>query len=157
MSERGKTFLLAAGAGLIAGMRSMTLPAFLNHYLKRRDGGVANLLARSAATPLLRLLATGELIADKTPFVPDRTEPPSLAGRAIVGGLCGVAIAERRNGARLGAALLGSAAAVGSTFLSYELRKRISEGSRLPDPVWGLAEDMLVILAASRLVAAADG
>lgn len=160
MSGNFKTLTLAAGMGLIAGMRSMAAPALLSHCLSRRvlhrSGRVARFLGSRRTAGVLKILAGGEMVADKTPFVPDRIESPAIGGRAVSGALCGFAIAEVLGGPRWGAALLGSAAAVGSTYAAYTVRKAAGENSSVPDPVLGLAEDAVVLGAGSRLIAAID-
>lgn len=158
MSENNTTtYALAAGMGVIAGMRSMSAPALLSRHLsqqKGRDGSVARLLASRRTATVLTLLAGGEMVADKTPFVPSRTEPPSLAGRALAGALSGAAIADRRGGSQVGAALLGAAAAVGATHLAYNLRVEAEERSGIPNAILGLVEDAVVWVGGSRLAAA---
>lgn len=158
MSDSNRTLALAAGAGFVSGLRSLTLPAFLSHHLasKPGNGTVTPHLAGPRTSTLLSVLAAGEMIADKTPFVPDRTDALSLAGRATFAGLCGVVIAEHRNTSPLPAALGGSLTAVGSTFLSYTLRKHAGTLTSLPDPLLGMVEDALVLLSASRLAAALE-
>lgn len=158
MSDSNRTLALAAGAGFITGMRSLTLPAFLSHRLSSEDGkgSVPLYLVEPSTATLLSVLAAGEKIADKTPFIPDRTDALSLAGRAAIAGLCGVAIADFRNTSRLPAALVSSLTAVGSTFLSHTLRKNAGTLTSLPDSVLGMVEDALVLVSASRLAAALE-
>ena len=84
------TLAHAAGLGAIAGLRSMTAPALLSRRLRRRRlwhrlrsrSALVLLLATRPAGTALTVLAAGELVADKLPFVPARTEFPSLVGRA---------------------------------------------------------------------------
>jgi uncharacterized membrane protein len=90
----------------------------------------------------IRTLAVGELIADKLPFMPDRTRAIPLITRAVMGGLSGAAVcAYRKRNVPLGAAL-GALAAVGAAFAAFKLRKKLSE--TLPGPLVGLAEDAVV-------------
>lgn len=158
MSENTKTLALAAGLGIIAGMRSMSALALLSHRFAqrhvRRRGRVVHLLAARPTAGILKLCAAGEMVADKTPYVPSRIEPPSVAGRALMGALSGFAVAEWRGGSPLAGALVGSAAAVGSTFMAYEVRRRAGQRSGVPDPVLGLIEDVIVLAAGSRCAAA---
>lgn len=154
MSERSPTPVLAVGAGLVTGMRSMTLPAFLGRTLaseKCGGGAITPFLTKPPARNLLSMLAASEMIADKTPLIPDRTEPVSLIGRAVLAGICGAAIAEQQGSSRVGSALISSLTAVGSTFLSYKLRKKVGALTRVPDPLLGLMEDAMVLTAAYRL------
>jgi uncharacterized membrane protein len=158
MSDAEWTLVLAPGAGFVTGLRSMTLPAFLSRRLSSESdkGTITRQLTRPGSATLLSALAAGEKMADKTPFISDRTDALSLVGRAAIAGLCGVAIAEYRDAPPLPAALISSLAAVGSTFLSYTIRKNTGTLSGLPDSLLGTVEDALVLLSASRLVEALD-
>lgn len=155
MSERSTTFALAAGMGAIAGMRSMSAPALLSRHLSQQKGrgrsAIARLLASRRTAVVLTLSAGGEMVLDKTPFVPSRTEPPSLAGRALAGALSGAVIAGQRGGSQAGAALLGAATALGSAHLVYNLRVGAGERFSVPDAVLGFVEDAVVWVAGSRL------
>lgn len=156
MSDSSKTFAIAAAFGFIAGMRSMAAPAFLSHYLSRRApfrrGGATRFLGSRGTSTVLKMLAAGEMVADKTPFVPDRIELPAVSGRAISGALCGYVVSDLRGGSRLGGALTGSAAAICSTFVAYNARKAAGTSCGVPDPLLGVAEDMVVLSAGSRLI-----
>lgn len=159
--RRGGVALTAAGLGLVAGMRSMSAPALLaghlvEHRRRRREGVASRLLASPGRCRLLRLLAAGEMVADKMPFIPARTEPMPLAGRAAMGALCGAALAEHRGGARAGAAVLGAAAAVAATFAAYHLRRAAGQRLALPDAMLGVAEDALVVGLGRSLLRPAD-
>lgn len=157
MSETTMTLALAAGVGTIAGMRSMAAPALVSRRLsqqtvRRRDA--VPFLSSSRAATLLTALAAGEMVADKTPFVPDRVAPMALAGRALSGALTAAAVAGRRGKVSLGAALIASAAAVGSAFCAYTLRRAAGRSTRVPDAVFGLVEDAIVLAAGTRLARA---
>lgn len=161
MSDTVSTLALAAGFGLVAGMRSMSAPAFLSRRLAslpsrrlRRRGAVVRLLGSPRAAALLTTLAVGEMVADKTPGMPARTDPPALGGRIAMGALSGAAVAGWRGGTTVGAALVGAAAAAASTHLAYVLRRDAGRASGVPDPLLGLAEDALVVAAGARLAAA---
>lgn len=164
MNRSVTTLAYAAGLGAIAGMRSMAAPALLSRRLARRQRPwdalrkrpvAVRLLASRRSATVLTVLAAGELVADKLPFVPARTELPSLIGRASSGALCGAAVAARRGGSQPLAAAVGAAAAVGMAHLAYRLRKRAGETTGAPDTVFALAEDAVVLTAGGRLAAAA--
>ena len=95
MSETRTTLALSAGLGLIAGMRSMAAPALLSRHLAGRSargrGAAMRLLASRRTASVLTVLAAGEMVADKTPAIPDRTDPPALLGRIVMGALSGAA------------------------------------------------------------------
>jgi len=88
------------------------------------------------------------MIADKTPFVGNRTAAAPQAARAIMGGLVGGVIAAEDGQPVWLGALIGAGVAILATEVAYQLR------TRLPGPtaVGGLVEDALVI-GAGRLYA----
>ena len=119
--------------GTITGMRSMSGAA----AVAAQHGG---LVKQGFA-----LLAAGELAADKTALVGDRTDPLPLGGRAIMGALLGGWIARERHDSILLGALVGGATAVAATHLAYQLRTRWPNATIAT----GLVEDAIVIGAAS--------
>ena len=123
------TFAETMALGTLSGMRAFSGPAAL--AFGHRAG-----LQRAAA-----LLAAGEMLADKLPFISDRVAPFPLAARATAGAVVGGVIAREEGANVWGGALLGAAAAVGAAFVAYHLRRR----SRLPNVVNGLLEDALVL------------
>ncbi|MGH9310283.1 MAG: DUF4126 domain-containing protein, partial [Vicinamibacterales bacterium] len=77
-----KDAIVIAGAlGAVSGSRSMLAPAL-----------VARAHHASPAAPILALLAGGEMMADKMPFIPSRTDALPLAGRIVSGALAGAAV-----------------------------------------------------------------
>jgi uncharacterized membrane protein len=159
MAEPTKTLALAAGLGLVAGMRSMTAPAVLSHYLSRwgvhSDDPTVRLLASPRTAGVLKVLAAGELVADKTPFIPSRTEPAPLLGRVFMGALCGSVVGAWRGSSQPAAAFTGAVAALGGTYLAYQLRKRAGHRTGLPDSVFAVTEDAVALAAGAHLAAAA--
>ena len=115
--------------GAVSGMRALGGPAALT--FRHRAG-----LRRAAA-----LLAAGEMIADKLPFIPDRVATLPLAARAVSGAVVGGVIAKEEGANVLAGALLGAAAAVGAAYAAYYVRRR----SRWPNVVNGAIEDALVL------------
>jgi uncharacterized membrane protein len=101
-------------------------------------------LGSDMTTNILGVLAAAELVADKMPFTPDRTEPPSLMLRAASGALCGAAVASALRGSSVQGAILGSAAAVGAAFAGREFR-RMAHKQKWPDAPVALVEDALAI------------
>jgi uncharacterized membrane protein len=136
MNSDAKIIAAAAIAGGIAGLRSMTAPAVVTQFAP------ASTLA--AVTPILAL---GEAIADKLPFMPDRTKPVSLAFRAFSGGLSGAKITASKNRPAFWGAVIGAAAAIGASYGAFHLRRRIGRGLHIPDAVVALAEDAIAISA----------
>lgn len=134
----------AAAIGAVAGLRSMTAPALISHLTRSTLGGRRSKLDFLSSMVSMRttlLLAVGEVIADKLPFVPARTKPPSLILRAVSGGLSGAALCSAKKRSWFAGALIGAGAAVGATFAAYELRKRAGKRFHVPDVVIAVVED----------------
>jgi uncharacterized membrane protein len=124
-SALGRTLAL----GAITGMRSTAGAATLAF---EHGGAVANVFG---------LLAAGEMIADKMPFIGDRIDPGPLAARALMGAAVGAAVAyEERDNLLIGG-LIGAATAVAVAHLAFHARRRPPVSS----PVGGAIEDALVM------------
>ena len=93
---------VATGLGVVAGLRSMTAPALLTWAGKRGWARTARLLRRERTVKVATALAWGEIIADKTPYIPNRTEAPSLALRIASGALVGGAICSSKRKSAVG-------------------------------------------------------
>jgi uncharacterized membrane protein len=115
--------------GALTGMRSMAGAAAL---AAERGGPIAGLVG---------LLAGGEMIADKTSLVGNRTDAAPLAGRAVLGAVVGGIIAHEEEANVAFGALLGASAAVVVAHLAFHARKRLP----LSNVAAGLAEDALVV------------
>lgn len=125
----------AAYLGAAAGLRAFTPAAALALTGRLGDG---------RARRVLPLLAVGELIGDKLPFVPARTSPPALAARATVGALGGGLL----GGARAAAA--GAAVAVVAAYGGQHTRQWLGRRTGRPDAQLAVAEDLLTALLAFR-------
>jgi uncharacterized membrane protein len=120
--------ILALGA--LTGMRSMAGPATIAF----RYGGPIRKVAL--------VLAAGEMIVDKLPFVGDRIEAAPLVGRALMGAVAGALIArEAKSRHVVGGAAIGAAAAVAAAHVAYRLR----QGLGGPPLASGLIEDAIVL------------
>jgi uncharacterized membrane protein len=136
MRTRALTRTLALGA--MSGMRSMAGPAAL---ALNDDDGILDQRGARTIRRVLPLLAAGEMIADKLPFMGDRIDPLPLAGRAAMGALVGGAIAHDEHASIAVGALVGAAAAVVVAHIAYRLRKRLPGSSA----VGGVLEDGIVL------------
>lgn len=147
-TKRQETFLPAVlGAGLIAGLRSVSAPAAVSAALTEEFALAAQL------APVLRVMAGGEMLIDKMPFMPARTAPVALAGRALLGAVAGVALAAAYRRSLLAGALLAGGTAILSSYIGLALRSSAVERLGLPDPLVALAEDALVVAAGRALSA----
>lgn len=145
------TFKTLGLAG-ISGLRSMSGPALLARAVRRGDAALDLPALNSArVSNLLSLLAVGEMIADKTPFVPPRTSAPSLLGRAFSGALVGAELFSSEGRRRNSGAILGALSALATAYAGEKLR---SEGARkgIPDPLLATLEDRLVLSLGTRLL-----
>ncbi|SNR39083.1 MULTISPECIES: DUF4126 family protein [Hymenobacter] len=138
------------GLGTLAGFRSMTAPALLSsNLLQYRPNTLAGSPLRYLQKPLvahgLKLLAAGEMTADKLPQMPDRITPTALLGRAAAGALVGATLYKINRGKQLNGALLGGLSAIAGSYISYFLRKRATETSGLPSGLVGGFEDLLTL------------
>lgn len=136
MNTAALTQTLALGAA--TGMRSFSGPAFL---ALRQGGPLATVVS---------VMAAGEMIADKTPYIGNRTDPAPLAGRAVMGAVVGAVLAREHDEPMVVGMLVGAAAAVVTAHLAFQVRKRMP----VPGVVAGVIEDALVIgLCGSRAAA----
>jgi uncharacterized membrane protein len=142
-----RAFLL----GVTAGMRSQTPGAVLAWY---RDD--APRYARWRSWPVLRsvwgrraLLANGvgEMVLDKSPLVPPRTNLSPLFGRALFGALAGAAIGSERRGTTsiLRGAIAGAVGGVAGSFGGQRARELVVNATGLPDPAVAVFEDAAAV------------
>jgi uncharacterized membrane protein len=145
------------GFATLAGMRSMSAPAFVSHYLSRQphaglDGSSLRFMQKPATATILKAVAAGEMVADKMPNMPNRIAPEVMLGRLVSGALVGAAWYRSRHGSALSGGLLGGLVAVASTFVSYALRVGLSKQTDVPVGLVGVGEDALVLAGGSALV-----
>ena len=147
-------------------------PALISRRLRRgaASPGVQQSLAAPPVNRALEALALGELIADKTSFIPSRLAPASLIGRALSGALVGMSSVPSRpqvglfwrflaRGVRaktttrvtLLCAAMGAAAAMGTAVVTYRARRLLSERLGLSSGMAGVFEDGMVLWAASKI------
>jgi uncharacterized membrane protein len=145
----------AAAIGAVTGLRSMTGPALVAEAanaksLKLRNTPVGWLGSDNAARTTA-ILAVGEMIADKIPGMPNRTDAPALAFRALAGAVCGYSIAGRvaSNQERWISAAVGAGAALAAAWIGVQYRKRVG----LPPVMAALAEDAVALWAGSAAIA----
>jgi uncharacterized membrane protein len=143
--------------GAIAGLRSMAAPALLSRAV--RSGDVEGLrgtpfmtLGLPKVSAALQLLMIGEMVADKTPFVPSRTSSPALLARALSGALVGTALFVNAERHPAPGAVLGMLSAVAGAHAGEKLRAKESENLGVPDPMLGLVEDGIVLFGGTRLL-----
>ena len=148
--------LLCLGIGLVAGMRSMLAPAVVSWaaYFGWLPLGESSLhfMASPISVALFSLLALGELMADKLPFIPRRTEAGPLVVRLLSGGLSGACLSAASTQTWMIGAAAGAIGAVIGAFAAYHLRRRLTVGAGMKDFLVALPEDLIAIALACFLV-----
>ena len=145
------------GLAAITGLRSMAGPALLSRAMRRGDVGWLQgtpfaALGSPKVSALLRLLMVGEMIADKTPFIPARTSAPALTGRALFGALVGAALFAAAGRRPAVGAMLGVPPAVAAAYAGEKLRVRGPEKLGVPDLVLAFVEDGIVLFGGAYLL-----
>jgi len=141
--------LSAFGIGIVAGLRSLTAPAVVSwaahlHRLDLRDSRLA-LLGSTFAVYMASALGIGELIADKLPFVPNRTSPLPMTFRIISGAICGASLCISANRLILAGSLLGALGAINGAFGGFHVRRLLAKYLKIKDTAIALCEDVLAI------------
>src|ERR1700730_18043605 len=146
-----QVLLLAFLIGIVAGFRALTAPAVVAWAGHRNWINLHNtplsFLASAAAVAIFTLLAVVELIADQLPSTPNRTKPPGLIGRIVLGGLSGAAIAVSGTQSVALGAVLGAAGGIAGAFTGYQVRTRLVRALKVPDFVFAVLEDLVAIAA----------
>ncbi len=109
----------------------------------RTFAGPAMLAAHGRITGKPRIAvfiaAAGELVADKTPQAPDRTELPAVVGRTLAAAYTGREIADAPG------AVAGGLSAVAGSYAWWRARRLVVAATGLPDPVVAVGEDLLAM------------
>lgn len=143
-----------AAMGAVCGLRAFMGPAITAGAANRRDLHLRKTplawLGTDRTATVAVLLAAGELVADKLPFMPSRTRTPSLTARFISGAICAAAIASHRKPAeKIMSAIVGGTAAVAAAYAGYEYRRHV----RLPRMAAALLEDSVAVGVANVVIA----
>jgi len=145
--------------GVVTGLRIQVPVAILavEAGAGRFDPG-AGRLARRFASPGGTLgavvAAAGELVADKLPVTPDRTDAGPLLGRLVAGAAVGAAVHYDAGRPRALGAVLGLAGAGVGAFGGGRARELLAERTGWPRPLVGAVEDLAAVGLAVAVVAA---
>jgi uncharacterized membrane protein len=134
--------------GFFAGLRSLTAPATTAWavYLGwLRLEGPLSLIGSLPSVGIFTLLAIVELVADKLPKTPNRTSPPGLIARIVMGGLTGACVASGGGQGIFLGALLGAIGGIAGCFLGYRARTGIVQALGTRDIYVALVEDLVAI------------
>jgi len=144
-----QVLLLALLIGVVSGLRSVTAPAVVAwgahlSWLNLHNTALS-FMASTAAVVMFTLLALVELIADKLPSTPSRTEPVGLIARILLGGLSGACVAVSGAQSIVVGAVLGAVGGVAGAFAGYQARTRLVKALKVPDFVIALLGDAVAI------------
>jgi len=148
---RGAAFWPALGFAALAGSRATSGPAFLSQYLSHQAlapglaGSPLRFLAKPGAATALKFLIAGEFVGDKLPNTANRIVPQQLIVRAASGALVGATVYKAKGGSALSGVLVGVLGTVAATYLTFYLRKTISEKTHTNTSLIGAGEDALVL------------
>jgi uncharacterized membrane protein len=135
--------------GCVCGLRSMTAPAVIAWGARlgwlHLGGGLLAFFASKISLVIFSLFAVGELIADKLPFIPGRTQIGPLGVRIIFGALCGAALCLSSTISPGGGAILGGLGGVAGAFAGYNYRRLLSRGAKVPGFLIALLEDLVAV------------
>jgi uncharacterized membrane protein len=135
MTADSKNLRAAVLLGVAGGLRTFTPSATL--------AARGRLPLSAQQRKLLIISAAGELIADKIPFAPSRTEPLPYLGRVTGGALCGTVVAGPAG------ALVGATTAAAATIVGYQCRRLATQHTRLRATVVALLEDAVAVTLAN--------
>jgi uncharacterized membrane protein len=133
--------------GCVCGLRSMTAPAVVawGAHLGwlHLEGSLLAFLANKISLVTFSLLALGELIADKLPFIPPRIQAGPLGVRILFGAMCGAALSFSAPASPIAGAILGGLGGIAGAFAGYAYRRRLS--LTVPDLLLALLEDLIAV------------
>jgi len=153
--NRGMNYGCSAAMGAVSGLRAFTGPAILSEAAIHKNLTVKRTpvawLGSSNAAKTSALLAAAELVADKLPLTPRRTNAAGLIARGVSGAICGMAVVGRgRKKELVIGAVVGATAAMASAWLGYQYRQRV----KLPKFVAAILEDAVAVSAGTAVVRA---
>ncbi len=147
--EPSYVLALAAGIGIVAGLRSLTAPAVVSWAAHlgwlNLQGSPLAFMGSTAAVAIFSLLAMTEYVGDVLPRTPKRTSPLPLIARIVMGGLSGACLCASANQSLLAGAFLGGTGGLMGAFSGYEARKRLVNGLKVKDVFIAIPEDLLAI------------
>jgi uncharacterized membrane protein len=107
-------------------------------------------LRHPRAVQLFTISTIGEMIGDKLPFVPPRTDPASFVGRLAFGATAGAIGARSLGGSFTTGGTVGAVAAGFSAIIGTTLRQTVPRITGLPGIPIALGEDTIAHLLARR-------
>jgi len=142
------TLFLAFLIGVLAGFRAMVTPAIAAWATHLRWLQLERPLALIGSIPALimfTLFGLVELVFDKLPKTPNRTDPRGVLARVVTGGLTGACVCANGGQSPWLGALLGGLGGVAGCYGGYHARKSLVSKLKVPDLYIALVEDLVTI------------
>lgn len=139
----------------LAGMRTASPHALMQigRVLERNgDNSGQSLLDTPVVAVLVGIGAAGELVIDKLPFTPNRTNPVALGARMLSGALAGALLWHAHKRPFWHGIIVGALAAALNTVVSFYARRLLVNALGVPDLVVAFAEDAAVYAGGWQLV-----
>ena len=156
MSSNWPPAAQACALGVVAGIRSASGPAIFTRLAARDPAALAGtpwaLFADPRVRTLITLGAAGEMVIDKLPFLPPRTDPLPLAARLLSGATIGAGALRLAGESWAPGALLGALGALAGSYAGFYGREALAQRVGLPEPIGGFVGDALVLGAARLLL-----
>jgi uncharacterized membrane protein len=146
LAVRASTVLRAVALGAAAGARSSAGVAALAFTSRPTDSGrIASWWGSRTGMLVAAVAGAGELVADKLPRTPGRSQPQVLAPRVVLGATAAAGLAGREGDSPGLPVLVAVGTAVATAFLGERLRAQMAHrfGSDLPGAI---IEDVLAAL-----------
>src|ERR1700736_1832212 len=129
--------LVALGIGFMCGLRAFA-PLALVSWLANWGwmplaGSHLGVLGTNADATIVSLVALIELVGDKLPKTPKRTEAGPLAARMLTGAMCGVAVCAAAGESLVIGIVCGAVGSIGGAFAGYHIRRALVSGLGVPD------------------------
>lgn len=138
--------------GTVTGLRTFTPMAALCWFAWAKalplDGTWASWAGKLPVAIFFTVIALAELVADKQPWIPDRTRPFSVATKLVLGGLMGAIVATGLNGAAFEGIILGVLGTLVGTYGGFLVRRDLVQKFNCEDWPVAMAEDAIAIVCA---------
>lgn len=140
---------IAFALGLVAGLRAFT-PIALVSWLAIWGwtplvGSPFWFIGTTTCATIMSILALGELIGDKLPKTPARTQPAPLGVRMITASISAAAICISAGEPWFLGVIFGALGGVAGAFGGYHARRFLVQRLHVPDFIIALPEDFVAI------------
>jgi uncharacterized membrane protein len=136
--------------GVVTGMRTFVPMAVLCWFAYRGnlpvDGTWAAWTGHLVTALIFSVLAVGEIVGDKLPKTPNRTNLLGMTGRIIVGGLMGAIVATALDGSVFEGILLAVSGAFVGAHAGYLVRRELVVLLRWKDWHVAVFEDVIAVV-----------